>query len=223
MKIAIITGLCGDRDRISNPTVIHEGVDYISFSDKPWPNTIWRQNNIIDFTFDSTYKNRRNAKIYKIMPMIMAPGYDYYFWVDATHDVIEHPIHIIQKYLNHSDIAVFKHRERNCVYDEIEELKKLEYDYKEVLTKQSEIFRNVDFPVNYGLYELPVIAWRNTRQSQKLALRWWEFICGHSSRDQISLPFILWSLSMRPAILPGRVNGGLWNNNIMTQTRHHGL
>lgn len=222
MKIAILTALVGDRDKIATPTVIHKDVDYISFSDRQWDASIWQQRPIVDFSNDSEYRNRRNAKIYKIMPMIMVPGYDYYLWVDATHDVIENPYSIIETYLKDNDIAVFRHRQRNCVYKEMDEIQRLGIDHLDILLKQYQDYKSVGFPEEYGLFELPVMAWKNTEKSKQVSLRWWEVICKYCSRDQISLPFVLWSLNITPSIIPGIVNGGLFNNTIMTQTRNHG-
>ena len=51
------------------------------------------------FSIDNRYANRRNAKIYKIMPHLFVPGYDYYIWVDATHAVKMDPKEIV--YLGH--------------------------------------------------------------------------------------------------------------------------
>jgi hypothetical protein len=217
MKIAIITAGVGDE--LYSPSIVHSGVDYISFSDKIHNVHIWNQKQILDFTIDGRFKNRRNAKIYKIMPQIMIPGYDYYLWVDSVCEVIESPFSIVEKYLKNSDIAVFKHRERDCVYKEIDECIKLDVDHCDLLVKQKDDFIKTGYPDNNGLYELPVIGWKNTQKSRELSMRWWEIICRYTSRDQTTLPFVLWSMSLSPMILPGIVNGGLNNNTIMTQTR----
>ena len=79
-----------------------------------------------------------------------------------------------------------------------------------------------NFPKKYGLYELPVIIRKNTEKIKKLNLRWWEQICRFSSRDQISMPYVLWKTNVDIKILPGFANGGLLKNNIMPQVRIKG-
>ena len=78
------------------------------------------------------------------------------------------------------------------------------------------------YPRNNGLYELPVSIRKNTDNIKILNLRWWEQICRYSSRDQISMPFVLWKTNITPKLLPGYANGGLNANPIMPQVRYKG-
>ena len=49
-------------------------------------------------------------------------------------------------------------------------------------------------PQNYGLFEMSTFIKKNTPIIKTFDLLWWEHICKFSSRDQISLPFVLWKL-----------------------------
>ena len=218
-KIAIITSICGINAKLVDPENVYDGIDYIAFVDKTHECKIWEQRPYINFTIDNQYRGRRNAKIYKVLPHLMAPGYDYYFWVDATHEVIQHPNIIIEKYLGNNDIGLFNHTTRNCVYQEANEIIRLNYDTKSKVNSQIEYYKNLNYPENNGLYELPVSIRKNTHRIQVMNLRWWEHICMYSSRDQISLPVVLDSLGITPTILPGFANNGLNQNPIMPQKR----
>lgn len=227
-KIAIITSVCGTKETISEPSIVHKNVDYFAFVDYPESqNRIWNLLPAHQFSKDSKYAARRNAKIFKILPELFIPGYDYYFWVDASHDVIANPLEIISQYFyNQSVFGLFKHRERACVYEEGKILKKIGFDHNELITSQIKYFKKRGYPPKNGLFELSAFFKINTHQSTTASIRWWEIICKYSSRDQISLPFILWEFGITPSILPGfangyNENGKIGNNRLMPQTRVH--
>lgn len=228
MKIAIVTALCGNRENLNNPTVIHENVDYHAFVDHDFVTpTIWKKHQIFHFANDGRFSNRRNAKIYKVMPQLFLPGYDFYFWVDVSHDVVANPFKVCEEYLSgDNDIALFKHNQRNCIYDEAKLLKELNYDHHDNIDRQISHYTSRGYPTQNGLYELPVSIRKNTHRVNLLNIKWWEHICRFSSRDQLSMPFCLWECGITPVILPGFANGynshgGLGNNGIMPQTRPH--
>lgn len=228
MKIAILTSLCGDREKLCNPVVIHDNVDYFAFVDNPKSGLVWNQQKALEFTTDKKYKNRRNAKIYKILPFLFAPGYDYYFWVDVSHDVVENPFKIIEKHMDGYTFGFFKHTARNCVYDEAKILLELGYDFPENINNQINFYKEEQYPTNNGLFELSTFITKNTPDMQTTCLMWWEQICKFASRDQLSLPFCLWKNKMQNtvSVLPGFANGynsrgSIGNNPLMPQTRIH--
>jgi len=216
MKIAVVTSSV-ECNSILKPNKF-EGVDYHAFTDLgEVPG--WITHPIINFSSDPRYKNRRNAKVYKVLPFAFLPDYDYYFWVDSTHTLSANPVEVIEKYLNESDIAVFKHPERNCVYVEGNFVKQIKFDYPNLLEDQLDFYKDMCYPENNGLYELPVRVQKNTSLTQKMGWMWWEQICMFSSRDQISFPFVCHQLGIKPTILPGRANG-IEANCIMPQVLH---
>jgi len=227
MKIAIVTSLFGNRDVLKKPTVVFEDVDYHAFVDNIYNVEIWNQHIGYKFTNDLNYSSRRNAKIYKILPELFLPGYDYYFWVDATHDVVVHPKIIIDEILKNNNFGCFKHTTRNCAYDEAAEIVKLNYDHVTNVRSQILNYEKEQFPKNAGLWELSAFIRKNTQETTKFNLMWWEQICKYSSRDQISFPYCLWKTQINPITLPGFANGinsttgKIGNNPIMPQTRHH--
>jgi len=216
MKIAVITSSIGCNS-ILKPNKF-DGVDYHSFIDLEKVSG-WTNHSCINFSSDPRYKNRRNAKVYKILPFAFLPDYDYYFWVDSTHTLSANPIEVIEKYLSHSDIAVFRHPDRNCIYTEGNFVKKIQFDHPNLLDDQLAFYKDMCYPENNGLYELPVRVQKNTKLTQKMGWMWWEQICMFSSRDQISFPFVCHQLGIKPTILPGRANG-TGANYIMPQVLH---
>ena len=129
---------------------------------------------------------------------------------------MEEPTKVVETYLRESDIALFNHPERDCVYEEAELIKQVSFDYPELVDSQMIFYHTHSYPKNNGLYELPCRIQRNTPQIQALMLTWWELICKFSSRDQLSLPFALHMHNIIPSIMPGRANG-IMQNEILPQ------
>ena len=214
MKIAVVTSSIGS-NRLIDP-IPFDGVDYHAFADDNTTNNTWINHPIIEFSNDPTYKNRRNAKVYKILPFAFLPEYDYFFWVDSTHRLETDPYEVIDKYLNDTDVAVFNHSTHKCIYIEGNAVRKLGYDHPNLIEDQLDFYKNMSYPENNGLYELPVRVQRNTPLTQRMGWMWWEQICMFSSRDQISFPFVCHQLGIKPSILPGRANT-IRGNSIMPQ------
>ena len=214
MKIAVLTSSIGST-KLLDPKSF-DGVDYHAFVDYKDDNTSWIKHPIIPFSSDVRYKNRRDAKVYKVLPFAFLPDYDYYFWIDSTHTLQANPQEVISKYLTNSDIAVFKHPQRDCIYIEGELVKQIKFDHPNLLEDQLEFYKDMCYPKNNGLYELPVRVQRNTKLTQQMGWMWWEQICMFSSRDQISFPFVCHQLGIKPSILPGVANT-IQGNEIMPQ------
>jgi hypothetical protein len=203
IKIAVITSNIGERcgGLLMEQSKKFDGIDYHAFVDEKKQESMWIQHDSIDFTNDKSFKDRRNAKIYKILPFLFLPNYDYYIWIDSTHNIVKHPLEII-KSIN-SDISVFKHSERNCIYDESNAVKYLKYDYPELVDKQMSDYFMDGYPPKNGLYELPCFIVKNSDKIKKLSLMWWEQICKYTSRDQLSFPYVIWKMNMTPQVLQG--------------------
>ena len=223
MKIAVITSSIGTNSLL--PQKKFDNVDYHAFvgddiGNKDWiehPDLqYWKRHLAIEFSSDPVYANRRNAKIYKIIPFAFLPEYDYYFWIDSTHILEKDPNELVGTYLKDADVAVFKHNQRNCIYDEGEFIKQIKFDYPNLIDDQLAFYRDMCYPEDNGLYELPVRFQRNNQLTQKMGLMWWEQICMFSSRDQVSFPFVCHQLGVKLSILPGFANT-IRGNTLMPQ------
>ena len=213
MKICVITSSIGTNNLL--PQKRFNNVDYHAFVDnkndnKDWiehPNLqYWNQHSAIQFSSDPVYANRRNAKIYKVIPFAFLPNYDYYFWIDSTHILEEDPNELVKIYLKNADVAVFRHPQRKCIYEEGNFIKDIKFDYPNLIDDQLAFYKDMCYPEDNGLYELPVRFQRNNQLTQKMGLMWWEQICMFSSRYQLSFPFVFHQLSVNLSIFPGVAN-----------------
>ena len=160
-KIAIITAVCGQNHirqdfKLKDPTKVFNGVDYIAFVEKQYDCKIWKQIPMVDFSSDEKYKNRRNAKIYKVLPNLFLPEYDYWIWVDSNFQIIMDPNKIISDYMGDFELGLWSHRDRKCVYTEAIAVNNLSFDYKKVVDDQVSFYKSQNYPENNGLFGLGV-------------------------------------------------------------------
>lgn len=214
MKIAVITAACGKNAKIIDPPIKYANIDYIAFVYKEIKNIkCWDQRIAQNFSLDDKYRDRRNAKIYKIIPQMFLPEYDYWIWIDSTHSLIMNPKRIIGEYLNNAEIGLWKHRFRDCVYSEALVLKKEKLDHIHLIDNQIEFYKAQNYPKNNGLYELNAFIRKNTQSIRNFNNTWWEHICKFSSRDQLSMPFVLNKYKIKPETFKGNthdINGNMF-------------
>ena len=87
MKIAVITSMFGSNTDLRSLTDEEKSysVDYFAFLDrdhettKGWNKIINNHHSVVE----PIWYNRRNAKIYKVLPELFLPEYDFYIWVDS--------------------------------------------------------------------------------------------------------------------------------------------
>lgn len=215
-RLVIITAIFGDRDILTDPEIIHDGVDYYAFVDRKFDKcNIWKQIIIPDFSSDNKYKNRRNSKIYKIIPHLYFPNHEFHFWIDANWEIRENPYKLCDEYLNSSDICVYKHPTRKCAYVEARHISHL--DHKNVISDQQKFYKNEGFPENFGLYACGIMLRRNTDKIKVLNLKWYEQICKYSSRDQVSFPYCLFKLGIEPSTFKEQ----FFNSKLIKRIRDH--
>jgi len=71
-----------------------------------------------------TIDNRLRAKVFKILPHLILPDYDYYIWLDAniqvkSSDLVSTLIgHLTNRDITKKDIAISPHPFRNSIYEE---------------------------------------------------------------------------------------------------------
>jgi len=136
--------------------------------------------------YDFFKENRRNAKIYKILPHLFFPDVDYHIWVDSNVTLNVEPMELIEKM--DKDVAVFAHWERDCIYEEA--IACQTRDDPRIIKEQMERYRKEGYPEHAGLGMCFLIIRKNTKTVATLNNAWWAEICAGSVRDQLSFPYI---------------------------------
>lgn len=201
-NIVVYTAIIGDLDTLRDPEYIDEGVDYICFTDNPEENSqIWKHRPAELVDGDPT----RTARHYKVLSHHHFPEYRYSLWLDGTLVLRYSPVDLIGEYLKDTDIALHSHYVRQCIYDEARECIRLRMDLVKTLQRQVDTYRRKGFPENEGLYETGVLLRRHSETVSELNERWWKEIKLHSTRDQISFPYVKWKNNMAVSLFPNTV------------------
>ena len=95
-------------------------------------------------------------------------------------------------------IALHYHRVRDSIADEVQTCKALEKGNAALMDAQVERYVRAGFPLDYGLLECNVIAADlASKVGKRIFAAWWdEFLSSGSMRDQLALPYVLWSLGI---------------------------
>lgn len=208
-KVALITSIYGGKDNLRNIPK-EDGIDYFFFSNEKQDAKPWEFRFFPSGSSRYHFTARMDAKRFKVLPFIFLPEYEYFIWCDGNHIPQEGKLNKLVQELDESgrEIAVFRHCERSCVYDEANVCALFGADFKEILQKTVDFLAWSGYPRNNGLYEMPCFIFKNTDNMKNLMLLWWEMINAFSSRDQITFPYCLWKLKIEPHILEGQVNKG---------------
>lgn len=199
--IAVITSIYDHYDQLK-PVLPQIGaeIDWVFVTDDPLPDTLgWRQ---IHEEWPEMHPNRA-AKQAKLRPWEYtdAPAS---VWIDASIRVASVFFAAdMLSYLISGDIAQFLHPWRNCMYDEAAISAALLKYAEEPVLPQVDHYRRLGMPAGFGLWAGGVIARRHSEDIREMGERWTNEINQWSFQDQISEPYVLWSLGFRPVTLPG--------------------
>ena len=190
-NITVLTSITGEKDHLIDEQ-IKGNADFLAFLDNTqWSNT-WR----IEKAYDKFKDDRRNSRIHKILSH-QYTGSEYSIWIDGNIRLLKTPEELVEKYLKDHDIAVFKHPNRDCLYDESVVCAKLNLDDPETIIEQVVMYEESGYAKNKGLCECGIILRRNTPQVQMLNDVWWSEYTRHSRRDQLSFMYAVHITGLR--------------------------
>lgn len=193
-KIAIYTCITGNYDKIEEPLIIESACDYFLFTNNDnLKSNLW---NIKDIPEDIK-KLENNVKInryIKMHPKELFPDYDYSIYIDGNVEIISTISQLIKNINNKTGLAIHRHCERKCIYDEIKACRAYNKGKYSNLKKQAKRYKKEGFPQNYGMLECNMLI--SDLQNDiltKIFNKWWEeYLKSESMRDQIALPYVLW-------------------------------
>lgn len=189
MKLVIFTAVFGKSDILRAPILPLPGIDKRCYTDMGfWGETAYQ---IIQAQLDDPpgRKCQRHVKIY--WPEIF-DNYQYSLYMDSNMQLMVDPVVFLDFLRLSSDILVFKHKSRNCLYDEAEECVDLGLVDSGVTAQQTSKYRSEGCPEKNGLYECTVIFRRHSGAMRKFSEAWWEEVKTFACRDQISFPYVAW-------------------------------
>lgn len=205
-KIVVYTAILGDYDNLKNEEVKIPGCDFICFTD---------DHNLKSNLFNILLCKRmysdptRDNRLYKILPHKFLKNYEYSLYIDGSVLVkTKNIIGLVKKYLKYSNLAVFSHPERDCIYDEAVACIKAKKDDKCIIEKQMGKYKKERYPKHNGLTENTVILRRhNAPDVVSFSEEWWKEVNDFSKRDQLSFNYVVWKNSFNYTTM----NGFLWD------------
>jgi hypothetical protein len=185
----VYTAVFGDYDHISKVNK-NWMCDFVCFTDKP--EIVSEGWQIIQVELDGATPAEASRR-FKMLPHRYFHGYSRSLYLDGNVSLVHDPTRLFEIYLSDSLIAIPKHQDRNCIYDEAKFLmREGNFSASELHSQMAKYERN-GFPPNWGLTENNVILRRHMSPILiALMEQWWNEYLSGVRRDQISLPFLLW-------------------------------
>lgn len=195
MRVCIYTAIFGEYTTLKPPLEpSQEDVDLICFTDDPGLATdgwtpLRRQRVFIHPRMDSKW-SRMNSDI-------LLTNYDVTIWVDASFQLknVDRFIASCLRDLGRHDTALFRHPERNNIYDEAEVSLRMDKYAGQSLLEQVEHYRREGLPRNHVLWAGGIqIRRARSELVSEINRRWFAECVRWSFQDQLSLPYVLWDL-----------------------------
>lgn len=192
-RIVVYTGIFGGYDKVIEPFVRPDNIDYVLITDdldRDDTNSAWKNMHL-----PGEYKELSNIeknRFVKMNPHRLFPNYKYSIYIDGNIQVMTDLTEYVNKIAN-SGIGVHLHASRNCVYDEIDQIRKQKRDTIQSLEKHKAYLESAGMPKNYGLCQCNVIAREHMNiKCIKVMEQWWSEFQIYSKRDQVSFPHVLY-------------------------------
>jgi hypothetical protein len=203
----IYTAITANYDQLKEqPSHEQPGLLFEAFLDREYISQTWNIRRAISMFSNS----RLNAKYHKILSHICFPDDQVTLWIDGSVKI--NPaisiINLVNQFLSHSDLAVFAHCERYCIYQESATCLHRRKDVSKTICHQVFRYAQEGYPINNGLAECTILLRRNTKKVREFNELWWNEILTGSIRDQISFPYVAWKTGLKINYIPGTVGDG---------------
>ena len=198
--VVVATSITANYSKLLPPMTVNSDFRYVCFSDFPADgHGVWEAAPI-PFEHDDPI---RLSRFPKLNPHVLFPRARWFIWVDANILInadLEKYIGIVKN--SGAPVGFIPHPDRSCLYTEAVVCDTAAKESKEALGKQVRHYQAAGHPPESGLYENNFfVADLRHPDTSKLFSAWWEEYMRFSRRDQLSLPFVLNSMRIKPALL----------------------
>jgi hypothetical protein len=198
-KIVVYTCISGGYDNLKEIIKRESNISYVCFTDDEIDSDTWEIRKIPEFL--NYLEPTKRARCLKILPHLFLSDYDISVWVDGAIEVLG-DINELVSFKLKNNFAISKHPDRICIYQEALKIVELNKDSKEVVDKQVNKYKKMNYPENFGLVQSGIII-RNHNEEKVINLGelWWSELIKHSKRDQLSFNFSLWLVNIEIDII----------------------
>ncbi|MCR4860736.1 MAG: DUF616 domain-containing protein [Bacteroidales bacterium] len=235
-RIAVYTSFFGPYDLLREPLLRPDNVDYFVVTDQAVPEgSAWKRvspEGLAELAGAGSLPGGSSPggvpadpvlanRWCKMHPHLLLPDYALSVYVDANIWVLS-DLTPLTAGLERFPVAMFRHKRRDCVYDEVEACLAQGKGSSESLRAHAQLLRSHGVPAHWGLLEASVIARRHRDPAcVELMDAWWEAFCENSRRDQISLIDCLWLKGIQPSEI-GVLGNNLQKCDLFLQMQHAG-
>jgi hypothetical protein len=181
--ITVLTSITAGKDHLRDDQCTG-GAVFIAYVSADHISGVWEQRP----AYDRFRSARRNSRVPKILSHQFCDT-KYSIWIDGNIALRTDPAHLVGMWLKEHDFAVFRHPERNCIYQEATNCIGYGADDPEVINRQVRKYAGEGYGKNSGLAEANVIIRRHSSKVIEFNNAWWAEYCVHCVRDQISFMY----------------------------------
>ena len=186
------TSVFGDYEQIWPPHQPDPAVDYVVVSDTETPPRGWTHRSIDPTGFDSP---RLANRFQKMRFHEGLPSGDLSVYIDANIRPVASLRPLLERFeTSGADIGLYRHYSRHSVRSEAKAcLKRNKVEHPETVEPELDFYESQGFPDDGGLWEGSIIVKRHdSRKLDGAMAEWWELYSRFQTRDQFSLPYIIW-------------------------------
>lgn len=189
----IYSALVGAYDMIPQPEVVDERFDFVLFTNEVDEAKVgvWEVRPI-------DYKNRdttRVARYIKTHPESLLPEYNVSVWMDMNVLIKTDYLYnrVVQLNAEGALVSSMWHPGNDCIYEEAFSVMHMRVERESVVLDWCPRLVKEGYPRHNGLCETNVL-FRQHKKSEVAGFDafWWDCICAHSRRDQLSFNYALW-------------------------------
>ena len=177
-----ISAITNNVDKILPIHLELDDVDFIMFTDD---DTLlapgWNVIHLINSDYVSPFVM---AKFVKVMALKFMNVYDRSIWIDGNIVLKED----LFTYFDPLELSycMLKHPQRNCIYDEIDQVVKQNKESIKKLDPLLKFLKHIHYPINNGLIAGGVIYRKHNDRNQRIFQYWFDLILEYSNRDQLT-------------------------------------
>jgi hypothetical protein len=151
------------------------------------------------------------SRLPKLCPHLFFQGYDWVVYLDNNARFLLDPARIIRRITKeHPDTPagryLFRHRRRDCAWDEADECLRLGYMTPEQHARVTAHFTAQSLPRHAGLYVNTCLVQRmGSGQTDALNEAWYDSLTSLTRRDQVMLPWLLASHACPHRVLGAKI------------------
>ncbi len=195
-KIVVYTCITGSYDNLEEPVYVNDNISYCAITDFDIPNSSrWQRMDIKKIQQIDGYDNIQKARYVKTHPHELFGDFDYSIWIDGNIVLMADLIPLVLTMeKNNTIFGCHIHPHRRKLITEAKAIIKLKRKVvKEKLKEQIDFYYSQGYKDQVPVYETTILIRKhNDKQCISLMQEWWNQIYRYTTRDQISLPYVIW-------------------------------